>query len=117
MVPIPKKSKANLPDKVRPINLCSNIVKVWERVAKKQVESMLKENEFFNPAQHGFRNDRSTITCITKINHKFEESINEGAYMICLDFAKAFDAVDHDVMIEEMGKAGVEHIAYRWMSN
>ena len=37
--------------------------------------------------------------------------------MICLDFAKAFDAVDHDVMIEEMGKAGVEHIAYRWMSN
>ena len=117
VVPIPKKSKANLPGKVRTINLCSNIVKVWERVAKKQVESMLKENKFFNPAQHGFQNDRSTITCLGKINHKLEESANEGAYMTCLDFSKAFDTVDHDVMIEEMGKAGIEHIAYRWMSN
>ena len=50
VVPIPKKSKANLPSKVRPINLCSNIVKVWERVAKKQVENILKENNFFSSA-------------------------------------------------------------------
>ena len=117
VVPIPKKSKANLPSKVRPINLCSNIVKIWERVAKKQIENILKENNFFNPAQHGFRNDRSTITCLAKINHKLEECVDEGAYMICLDFAKAFDTVDHEVLIQEMGKAGVEHTAYEWMSN
>ena len=117
VVPIPKKSKANLPSKVRPINLCSNIVKIWERVAKKQIETLLKENNFFNPAQHGFRNDRSTITCLAKINHRLEELVDEGAYMICLDFAKAFDTVDHEVLIQEMGKAGVEHTAYEWMSN
>ena len=37
--------------------------------------------------------------------------------MVCLDFAKAFDTVDHEVLIEEMGKAGIEHTALTWMSN
>ena len=117
VVPIPKKSKANKPSNVRPINLCSNIVKIWERVAKKQIEELLKDTKFFNLAQHGFRNSRSTITCLAKINHKLEELLDEGAYMVCLDFAKAFDTVDHEVLIEEMGKAGIEYTALTWMSN
>ena len=37
--------------------------------------------------------------------------------MVCLDFAKAFDTVDHEVLIEEMGKAGIEYTALTWMSN
>ena len=117
VVPIPKKGKANKPNKVRPINLCSNIVKIWERVAKKQIEVLLEDNDFFSQAQHGFRNGRSTITCLTEITNKIEELENEGAHMICLDFAKAFDTVDHEVLIEEMGEAGIEHIAYLWISN
>ena len=117
VVPIPKKTKANKPNKVRPINLCSNIVKIWERVAKKQIEALLEDKDFFCQSQHGFRNNRSTITCLTEITNKIEELEKEGAHMICLDFAKAFDTVDHEVLIEEMGKAGIEHIAYLWIAN
>ena len=117
VVPIPKKSKANKPSKVRPINLCSNIVKIWERVAKKQIENLLEDNKFFCQSQHGFRRNRSTITCLAEITNKIEELGNEGAHMICLDFAKAFDTVDHEVLIEEMGKAGIEHTAYLWLTN
>ena len=45
VVPIPKKSRGNIQSKARPINLCSNIVKGWERVAKKQIEPMLEGNK------------------------------------------------------------------------
>ena len=62
---------------------------------------------------------KSCQTNLIEYLNTLTKLVDEGysVDVIYLDFAKAFDTVDHEVLIQEMGKAGVEHTAYEWMSN
>ena len=46
-----------------------------------------------------------------------QTNIHNGVHMIGLDFSKAFDVLDHGIMIEEIKKAGFDKEAFKWISN
>ena len=79
---------------------------MFERIIRTALVKYLKENDFLPEDQHGFIGGRSTLSQL--LNH-IEESIRAWEVgkvtdTIYLDFAKAFDKVDHDILCHKLKK-------------
>ena len=71
-------------------------------------ESM-EENGTFSEGQHGFRKGRSCLSQLLIHHESILEDISKGAnvHVIYLDFAKAFDRVDHGLVLHKLRDLGI----------
>merc|ERR1712121_440477 len=92
------------PENYRPVSLTSHIMKVFERVVKVNLIEHLGKHGLINKGQHGFVEGRSTQTQLLEHFCRVYEALEEGARMgtVYLDFAKAFDKVDHNILMEKI---------------
>ena len=79
----------------------------------------LSENKLFNPSQHGFMKDRSCLSALLSVYDELIQNIlsNQSSCidMIYLGFAKAFDKVDHDVLLHKLQKLGITENLGKWI--
>ena len=101
IVPIHKKGKKDKPENYRPISLTSQLIKLFERIIKKQLVNYLESNNLIGNFQHGFRKNRSCLTQLVSHYTKVFDYINSGynVDVVYLDFARAFDKVDHMILL------------------
>ena len=117
---IPKgKQLPNRPENCRPINLTPIMLKIWEKVVKAQVYPKLERDNFFAKSQHGYREGLSTKTCLTKINNTIQESIANhlGAVGILIDFSKAFDTLEYNMLLKAIRRTGTARKAFDWIKS
>ena len=120
IIPIFKKKgdKSN-PANYRPVSLTSHALKLFERVMRLNIVKHLEENNLLSEDQHGFRQYRSTVTQllahIDNIIQILETSDN--ADVIYLDFAKAFDKVDHGILLMKIAKLGIHGKISAWIKD
>jgi len=117
--PLHKKDSKALPSNYRPISLTSHIIKVFERVVRKKLVNYLESNNFLCSRQHGFRAGRS---CLTQLVHHLDDIIealmnNNDFDTIYLDFSKAFDKVDHKLLIKKLHRYGVNPKLVKWIES
>ena len=93
----------------RPILLLPIISKIFERLIFSRLISFLNDYKVINDSQYGFQANKSTELAVNAITNKiikrFEDK--EVAYSIFLDFAKAFDTVDHNILIKKLEHYGI----------
>ena len=104
VIPIPKISKPMGPQNLRPISLLPLPGKICEHLIHAQIDSFLERNNLLTKFQNGFRTRRSTaqtifdyLSDLTNTYNKKEETI-----AIYIDFKKAFDAVNHSLLIKKL---------------
>ena len=117
---IPKgKLLPNRPENCRPINLTPIMLKIWERVVKAQLYPKLEKDGFFEESQNGYRTGFSTKTCLVKINKTIQESVagGNGSIAICLDFSKAFDTLEFNMLLKALRKTGTACKAFDWLES
>ena len=112
-----KESKAN-PANYRPIALTSHIIKIFERIIRDQLVAFLEEHNLLCRNQHGFMKGRSCLTQLllhidTILNNMLE---NKDTDVIYLDFAKAFDKVDHQILLKKLHGFGVRGKLLTWLN-
>ena len=109
IVPIYKSGPRTEPKNYRPVTLTSHIIKLFERVLVKRLVSYLTENNLYNENQHGFRANRSCLSQLLEHHQRLLNVMETGysADVIYLDFAKAFDKVDHGILIRKLGEIGI----------
>ena len=89
IAPHHKKGSRAIAANYRPVSLTSHVIKIYERVLRKQMVAHLEETSLFNSKQHGFRSGKSYLT---RLLHHFDdiiESLSNGDGMdtIYLDYA------------------------------
>ena len=101
------------------ISLTSHLIKIFERIVRNNVVTFLEDNNLLSTTQHGFRKGRS---CLTQLLHHFEsllQDLLEGdvSDVIYLDFSKAFDKVDHEVLLRKLSNMGIQGKLYDWIAD
>ena len=97
------------PKSYRPVSLTSHIIKVFERVMRVSIVKHLEDNDLLPKNQHGFISGRSTLS---QLLHQIEQLIRaweecKSTDTIYLDFAKAFDKVDHNILCQKLKRLGI----------
>ena len=103
----------------RPVALTNHITKIFERVIRKKIIAHLEENALLNITQHGFTQGRSTITQLLAyydtVLSMLEGREEKNVEVIYLDFAKAFDKVDHKILLAKLSKLGICGKLHKWI--
>ena len=109
IIPIYKSGDKTIPSNYCQFSLTSVICKVLERIIRKQVFSFLDQKGCLNSTQHEFRPGRS---CLSALLDGFDNIIhmldsNSSVDIVYLDFSKAFDKVDHGIVLHKLRAVGI----------
>ena len=107
---------ANQPRSYRPIALLSCTAKVLERLVYDQLVHFCFENDILPKEQFGFLQGRSAEWQLLAILEDWHSALDRhcNVHATFLDAAKAFDRVDHSVLLDMLHGIGVHGIALEW---
>ena len=102
--PLHKKGEKSNPNNYRPISILTSLSKITEKVLATQLRFYLENNDILIDSQYGFREKRSTSLAISKLMEQLYSNFNDSQITqgIFLDFSKAFDTIDHQILIEKL---------------
>ena len=97
------------PKSYRPVSLTSHLIKLFERIVRAAIVKHLEDNDLLPRNQHGFISGRSTLSQLLQQIERMIRAWEEGKATdtIYLDFAKAFDKVDHNILCHKIKRLGI----------
>ena len=86
----------------RPISLLSSFSKIQEKIIYNRLTNFFKKHEIFHKHQYGFREHHSTEVAVSDILSTCYKTIqnNQHTCLLMLDLKKAFDTVNHNILIK-----------------
>ena len=93
--------------------------KILERLMYNRLIEYINENKLLYWYQFGLQKGKSTYMAVLTLVDKISETLDNGDYVIgvFLDISKAFDSVDHDILLKKLEKYGIQGAALEWFTN
>ena len=116
MIPLFKKGDIQFFGNYRPISLLSSVLKVFEKTAYGQLYEYLSSHALFNDSQYGFRKYHSTELAALELVDRIHKEIDENKipFSVFLDLSKAFDTLEHDILLHKLQYDGISGTALDW---
>lgn len=117
VTPIPKNNKKNLITEYRPISKLCVLGKILEKIVTADIS--LATKNLISSSQHGFFKHRSVDTNMLVFTDFLAQSLdgNSQVDVVYTDFSKAFDKINHDMLILKLSRAGVHGSLLRWIKS
>ena len=119
IIPVYKGGNQGVAANYRPIALTSHLIKVFEKVMRKKIVEFLQTHHLLNDSQHGFTEGHSCLSQLLAHHDKVLSILECGSNVdtIYLDFAKAFDKVDHSILLKKLSLLGVRGKILKWITS
>ena len=119
IIPIFKADDNTNPNNYRPISLLSNFNRIFEKLVYSRMESFIEQNNLLSPSQYGFRKAHSTQHAILDIVSTIQENMDKRLFScgVFIDLKKAFDTVDHKILLHKLNHYGFRGVTNKWFSS
>ena len=115
--PLFKSGDRSFPGNYRPVCMTSILVKVMERFIRVAIDGHLRNSDAFSAAQHGFVTGRSCVTNLLTAREEWGASRDDhlAVHAVFIDFSKAFDRVDHNILLRKLRCSGIVGEVLNWI--
>ena len=119
IIPIFKADDNTNPNNYRPISLLSNFNRIFEKLVYSRMESFIEQNNLLSPSQYGFHKAHSTQHAILDIVSTIQENMDKRLFScgVFIDLKKAFDTVDHKILLHKLNHYGFRGVINKWFSS
>lgn len=119
VIVFPKKEHPESYNDLRAISLLPTLSKLCEKVMEIQLRDYLTESVILPPTQSGFRSQHSCTTALLHVTDDIIQATDNGmcTILILLDFSRAFDTINHQVLIAILQYIGLSNDAIILLRN
>ena len=119
VVPIFKAGDSMKVTNYRTVSVLCVMSKVWERLMYNRLLNFVEKFNILYDLQFGFRKEHSTFMALMVVVDKIIISLQNGEFTIglYLDFSKAFDTIDHEILFMKLYHYGIRGVSLSWFKS
>ncbi len=119
VTPIFKKDDPKYYTNYRPVSVLPMFSKILEKLTYNRLMKYINENNILYKHQFGFRNAYSTYMAMILLEDKITQAMDNGEYTLglFLDFSKAFDTINHTILMSKLHHYGIRGISLDWFQS
>ena len=119
VLPLYKNSDPMLFNKYRPISILPFFSKLFERLMYNRLIDFIEKHQLLYQYQFGFRKNYSTFMALVVLLEKITAALDNSEFAVCIfiDFRKAFDTVEHSILLDKLYHYGIRGHALKWFSS
>ena len=119
VVPLYKSGDSRLISNYRPVSILTNFSKLFEKVMYSRLLDFLNKYNILHDSQFGFRKNHNTISAIIVLIEKILNGFNNNdcTLGIFIDYKKAFDTINHQILLNKLNRYGIRGIAQKWIAS
>ena len=119
VTPIYKADNSSNVSNYRPISLLPCFSKMLERIMCNRLQKYLKDQNILYDKQFGFQTGHSTDHAIAQLVDQTYEAFEKNKYTlgVFIDLSKAFNTVDHSILLRKLELYGITDRNYAWIKS
>ena len=103
----------------RPISMLPVFSKIFEKLLHREINDFLDKNKLLNNSQFGFRSKHSTVHALINAVENLHTAIDDKNFTlgIFIDFSKAFDTINHDILLVKLDSYGIRGNVHKLLAS